>query len=443
MNYVQHLLRSKGKANLFSRALMIYRRFGLTGAKTTKALLRIVEMAHKHACTPTVFVTADLLDRHGELIHRISRDGTAIGIHGHYHIDFASLPADVQTKDIGIALDKFRNHGITVDGFRGPFLRHNQHTPKAVRDNGLSYVSHSVMVIHGPAWSERINACNSARNLIQGFYSEESHEEIPSLPSWELGCLQIPVSLPDDELLVDRLRIRKPEELTAIWSDMLDITHHNGELFNLLIHPERMNIIDKPLDALLKDARDDRHLWVDSLHEIARWWQERSSFTFDIVKTNAKAYQVTPRSTSRASVLLQQPGGKRTCVTLDKNGTLTIPSAFSPTIYMPPGFCNKETSCLANEGFVVNRDADPSTCSFTLSGTCPRKPRALLATLNDAKGPLVRFARWPDEYRSALSISLDLDAFTILDFVRRFRHFRQIDQHQHCASDRSNEKPLS
>ena len=55
MNYLQHLLHSKGKANLLSRGLQIWQRFGLTSSKIKQDLQILQQTMTKHGCTPTIF----------------------------------------------------------------------------------------------------------------------------------------------------------------------------------------------------------------------------------------------------------------------------------------------------------------------------------------------------------------------------------------------------
>jgi hypothetical protein len=44
-----------------------------------------------------------------------------------------------------------------------------------------------------------------------------------------------------------------------------------------------------------------------------------------------------------------------------------------------------------------------------------------LTVIEECRGPLVRFGVWPHRNQSALSITGDIDALTIWDFVHRFR----------------------
>lgn len=435
MNYLKHLLDSKGAANLLGRALMIYRRFGLTRKKSRRALERILEITGKHGCTPTFFITADLLDHHRELLRKISENGTHVGLHGHHHIDHARMSGEVQSSEIARGLQKFKACNIPVSGFRGPFLRFNDETAKAVSNNGISWVSHSVMLFHENICLQAIDECSKARVLFENFYTQEFHEKQPSLPTWGPHCLEIPVSLPDDELPVDRLGIRDPLKLTKIWLDMLEFSRREGELSNFLFHPERMDFLAKPLDALLQKALACGDVWICSLDEIARWWQERASFSFEIRSPFPQAlaqsvpgrasgvYEVTPHCSDRASLVLQHPGGKVEFLKLAENRTFSVHSEFRPVIAVSSGFCNEELHCFINEGFVVEHDADPSQCAFALDGTCAKDIRQLLGAVKKARGPLLRFWRWPDRFRSAMAVSADVDAITLWDFVRRARHF--------------------
>ena len=110
-------------------------------------------------------------------------------------------------------------------------------------------------------------------------------------------------------------------------------------------------------------------------------------------------------------------------IKLAENRTFSVHSKFRPVIAVSSGFCNEKLRCLINDGFVVDHDVDPSQCAFALDGTCSKDIRHLLGAVKKARGPLLRFGRWPAGYRSALAVSADVDAITLWDFVRRARHF--------------------
>jgi hypothetical protein len=246
------------------------------------------------------------------------------------------------------------------------------------------------------------------------------------LPSWGLHCLEIPVSLPDDELLVDRLGIRDSQKLTNIWLDMLGSSHRQGELFNFIFHPERIDSVAQPLNALLQKAASHGDVWVTSLDDISRWWHERKLFSFEIVENQHNIYKVAVHCNDRASIALQHPGGKLEFLTPDANGTVTVRSDLKPVIAVSGGLSEQDLRYWVNEGFFVDQNADPSQCAFIFDYSRHGNDRLLSQTLRQARGPLLRFWRWPDRFRSALAITADIDAITIWDFVRRARHFRQV-----------------
>ena len=109
---------------------------------------------------------------------------------------------------------------------------------------------------------------------ILDFYSSECEVDAPSLPRIEDGIVRLPVSLPDDEILIERLAIGRPEELLAYWLEMLEKSYERSELLVLQIHPERFPICKEALAPLLEEVRK-RNVWNATLGEVASWWTER------------------------------------------------------------------------------------------------------------------------------------------------------------------------
>jgi peptidoglycan/xylan/chitin deacetylase (PgdA/CDA1 family) len=403
---------------------MIYRRFGFTRAKSIKALQRIVALTSKHGCIPSFFVTADLLNHHLHLVEMLSQNKVDVGLHGHYHIDHSLIPFELQRLEIQRALEIFNRNNIKVNGFRGPFLRFNAETAKAVAENRIPWVSQSVMLIEHNNAIGSLTAKSSIKRLLDDFYTQECHEANLSLPRWGPHCLEIPVSMPDDEVLVDRLGIGDPKKLTEIFLGMLETSYRKGELFNFLFHPERIDFIDEPLDILLEYATSLKDVWVASLNEISHWWHGRTSaFELAMINENNESYQVCMQPESRACPALQYPGGKLEFPTPDSDGGFTIKSRFKPVIGILPGFSEESVRYLVNEGFIIDSDTDLNRCALVLDSKRSRNNRESLQAVDEAKGPLIRFWRWPGRFKSALAISTDVDAMSLWDFVRRARHF--------------------
>jgi peptidoglycan/xylan/chitin deacetylase (PgdA/CDA1 family) len=426
MNYLRHIIRSKGTLHALNRAFMIYKRFGFTRKKSREALQRIHDITAKHGCTPSFFITAELLDKHSDLIKEIAVNGTHMGLHGHHHIDYCLMSGAAQREDIARGSEKFRKLGIPVSGFRAPFLRSNDETSKAVTDNGINWVSHSTMLFDGNGCIMDQGKHGTVSHLLGAFYFARSQKEEPSLPNWGVHCLEIPVALPDDEFLVDRLGIHDPNELTSIWLEMLAASRQHGELFNFMFHPERIFLVAQPLNTLLEKAISQGDVWVCSLEEISSWWRDRSTFSFQFMENHHNDYRIAVQGDTKGSLAVQHPGGELEFLSPESNGTYTLRSHVRPVIGVTDRCSEQDLHFLRNEGFILDSREPPGRCAYALDGGSARNSRQLLESINQAKGPLLRFWRWPNRYKSALAITADIDAITIWDFFRRARHFYKI-----------------
>jgi peptidoglycan/xylan/chitin deacetylase (PgdA/CDA1 family) len=430
MNYISHLVRSKGAPNLLHRLLQIHHRFGYTSKRISKNLEEMLQLSQTHRCVPTFFVTASLVENHGRTMEPLLSRNVQIGLHGLHHVDHALLSGEAQLAEMKTGLEKLKSLNLDVAGFRGPFLRFNEETCQAIATSGLSWSSHSTLLFHDERFLAALDRSEHAKNLVRKFYTHQNLAETPSLPVFNHHCLEIPVSLPDDEILVDRLRILDHDEITGIWTRLLDFTHQQGELMNLLVHAERLDQIALPLDRLLADAAKRKDVWLASLDEIARWWHRRSNFSFTLHPSENHCHDVGTTATDRASLLLEHPDGRTEYVEEANGERFRISTPFRPTIHVAPGAPPSLVDWLRNDGYLLETNGNPDQCALVLDASASGNARDLLASLRRARGPLLRFARWPDRYRSALAVSLDLDAFTISDFFRRARHFRNAKERQ-------------
>jgi len=224
-------------------------------------------------------------------------------------------------------------------------------------------------------------------------------------------------------MLIDRLRISHPNALIEIWNHMLDTSRENAELCNLLFHPERAGKLLKSMDKILKRARDHGDIWLASLDQVASWWLERSSFAFHIEPGSSSQCQVTAHCSPATSVVLQHPGGSAEFLSFTPHRPFTLNAPLKPVVSVRADAFPEEARLLGNEGFFVDEHANPGQCAFVVDRPYFGNPRALLTSLRNAQGPLVRFGRWPERKRSALCVSFDLDALSLTDFVRRIGHF--------------------
>jgi hypothetical protein len=328
-------------------------------------------------------------------------------------------------EEMATGIAKLQKVGVKVSGFRAPFLRFNEATLRAVAANDLLWSSNSVMHSIAAGCGELLG-CGSSVRTLETFYTYRSSSEEPALPYWGPFCLEIPILVPDDEMLVDRLGIRDGSEIADIWLRMLAVSQQQGELFTLLVHPERMDFVAGAMERLLKAARDAGKVWVASLDEIGRWWQERARTSIDVSDTGNGTFRVMVKGPDSLSVSIHNPGGTSDFVAPGKDGSLLLHSRFRPVIQYGPGVGDNVKACLMNEGFLLEPETGRSQCSFSLNGHTPDNHRLLLESLKQARGPLVRLWRWPNRFGSALAITADVDAITLWDFVRRARHFQRL-----------------
>jgi hypothetical protein len=236
----------------------------------------------------------------------------------------------------------------------------------AMRQAGFGF--DSSQAVHWDLADSR--ATPSYRRALE-FYGAVSAAEVPSLPTMHEGLVRIPYCLPDDESVVDRLRL-SPEEILRLWLRMFDATYERGELMTLGVHPERIGPCAPAIEGVLEAARSRvPEVWIARLGEIARWWRQRSE----------TVVRVTPRDDRSHRIIVDGPRGITVEVT-DTTGRRVHPSEW-------------RVECHAGD----------------------RVRHVLVA--DGVGAPSVELGRWPDGARSALAVTGDVDALTIRDYTRR------------------------
>ena len=121
-------------------------------------------------------------------------------------------------------------------------------------------------------------------------------------PHLEGQLVRIPTSIPDDEMLFDRLRMTEPEEVGDIWCKVMQRVYDFGGVYTLNLHPERAVPCKKALTKLLYYA-DNRPLpvWLARLQDIAQWWKVRSNFRLVITPLDFERWQVQALCSSTAT----------------------------------------------------------------------------------------------------------------------------------------------
>jgi peptidoglycan/xylan/chitin deacetylase (PgdA/CDA1 family) len=390
-----------------------------------------IDLLRKYNIRATFPITADLLVKNDHMINCLIDDHVEFAVHGYNHIDYSQLSHTQQMAHFDRAVRIFKRSFIKFSGFRCPYLRYNTDTLGAL--SKLPFKWDSSQAIYWDVLS-RYNFNQRSFNhfdKVLSQYDVKMAENCVSLPKIEQNLVEIPVSLPDDDLLISRLKIRNPHLLKKILKDMLRLTFMRGELFTILIHPERIRYYEGSIDHLLQKALTKKpKVWLTSMKQIAEWWQEKRRFTIDIHPLGNHKYQVRAKCLDRATLLCKESKYKRGSFykgyEVIKERSFIVESFRIPMVGISANSSSKLQDLLINEGIPFERSFERHKYAVFVSDedySCEKDERKVLKKIERSTMPLVRFWRWPDEYRSALALTGDIDAFTVFDFFPRlFNH---------------------
>src|SRR5438034_5961303 len=248
MNLVAFSIKTKGVHNFVRRLWTVFGRFGISESRTRQALHTIINTLRRYQGAPTFFIPAVVLGRHSGLITEIANAGAEIGIHGYVHNDYRTLSKHEQYMQTEQAISVFQRTPISYQGFRNPYLGWTEDSLGVFTELGFIYESNEA-VIHDVIDLDRVSPL-----LKSGFdKSLMLFQALPSSaytlrPHFEGPLLRIPISIPDDEMVFDRLRITGSEEVGDIWSRIMRRVYDLGGLYVLNLHPERGILCKQALD---------------------------------------------------------------------------------------------------------------------------------------------------------------------------------------------------
>jgi peptidoglycan/xylan/chitin deacetylase (PgdA/CDA1 family) len=416
-------LQGRGATGTLARTAMVVSRFGATTSAMARRLERYAAIASEHGVRPTWPTTACVLARHPQLLRRYADRGVELAVHGLVHGDHAALDRPRQQETIARAVEIFERHGLRPTGFRGPYLRYNDATLEVLRALGFRYHSSQAVVFPLRAAVPDATAASLYAFALK-LYAAVDAQTVAVRPRLRDDLVDIPVAVPDDEILLDRLRLAEPA-LPAEWLHILELTYRRGELFTIQLHPERIRELGEALDAVLSDARRRRPaIYVASLDEIASWWLRRSGFSLRVTRSGEHRSRVHLDADDDATLLIrglrvaQTPwyGRDALCELRDFDVESVRRPVVSVSHRSPAGIGR----FLVEEGFAVELSDDREACGAHVDVTDAKWSEAdVLNTIETAPGPLVRVWRWPDGARSALAATGDVDALTLRDFALR------------------------
>jgi peptidoglycan/xylan/chitin deacetylase (PgdA/CDA1 family) len=262
-------MRGKRLIPAFQRVGTILGRLGLGTRRMARRVDRLVELALAHDTPLTLFVPSVVLTRHADVFATARGAGERVSIlaHGRTHADLSRLDHHHQREELARARDTFLRAGVDASGHRAPYLRPPANA--AVRDAGFRFEAGDARY-----WPED-GLDGAAYSTALAFYRARPAAS-PLLPWREDGLVHVPFCLPDDEALVERLRL-DDAAMRRLWSRMLERTLAEGGLLVLTVHPERLDLVASALRGVLEDARaSGPALWRASVAQVAAWWAGRA-----------------------------------------------------------------------------------------------------------------------------------------------------------------------
>ncbi len=412
--------------DLITRLFKILNRYGLLPNKMEFKLGLYLDILKGHGVKHTFLVTAEILRRYPTLFRRLSKQGVEFAVHGYNHIDYTKLSDKEMRMRLEKAIKIFKEQEIQPDGYRFPYLKWDSRCLNSLGSCHLKWdSSHSILweVVDSKNFENRWEPYQEMLN----YYPYKNSLSNISLPRKYNHLLEIPLSLPDDDLLTDRLGIKDEKMLFQIWGKILKRTHIRGELFTLLLHPERISLCKETLKALLQATEaSDPKIWVASLNEISEWWKEKESFLVKLSSNRSGLYEVDIKCSARGTILIRsnehRNGEFYNGFSIVKEHRFSIKSKTRPIIGIPESSPSELREFLKNEGFIYEVNENKQQYSLYLdnfSRLSEEDEMKALEIIHNSNSPLIRFWRWPAGYKSALAITGDIDALTSVDFFLR------------------------
>lgn len=416
MNRLKFVLSSRGLKNTVERTRQVASRFGIAADRMERRLLAYRDLLAEYGGQPSLPITAAVMDRNPQVARRLVDGGVELCVHGLIHTDMARLSADTQEAHIRRAVGLFAKHGIEACGFRSPYLKYNAATLEAVERLGFEYDS-NLPFYWEPVESLRGLSPEEADGLRRGlrFYDPVKYPSERSLPRYVGGIVEIPVSLPDDEILLDRMGL-PVARIGDIWMEMAGRALERQEMLIVQLHPERILHLEEALRRVLRFANEGGGFWIATMREIARWWADRVGAGVEVTSPGGDIYRVTPAGPARLGLKVVEPltgvsrvlgpeaevrSRRRPVIGIDGNTSSNFRRNIRELGYFYDITTDKDSVSL-----FIDREADVGELE-TIIGRCPN--------------PLLADTRWPAPYKAAMAVTGDIDCLTLGDFLRRFK----------------------
>lgn len=275
---------TKGIGGVLGRGALLPIRYGLTPTRMRLELSRMRDLLERCGVTPTIPTTGVVLRRHPGIADALR--GADVAIHGYRHVSYSDLTKADQASDIDAARKIFSDSGFDVRGFRAPYLRANGVTLDLLAERQLAFDSSlpRMGLQPGDSLYQRVRTLAERRYRL----AASSASEISN----SAGVVELPVALPDDEILIDGMGIRSSATQSKVFESMLGHALQSSSLLVLQVHPERFRFCSEAIELLVEHATDEG-AWVASLSEAADWIRRQTGKAKSWPKGRSFALSVT------------------------------------------------------------------------------------------------------------------------------------------------------
>ena len=425
LSHMAHWWASRGMPYMAMRANALLKRYGLGPARAERRTTTGVRRLAQLGCHPTLPVPGRVVGKHPGFFRGLEDMGVELAMHGYDHVDFRGLSRDEAISQFTRAAAAFQAAGLRFDGFRCPYLSCTNEVREVARDAGCAYSSNSAI-----EWNviEDRRRRTAIFDQLCAFYRPSSADAVLSLPRMAGGLVEIPASVPDDLQLCDGL-MYDSRAVAATWARILMHTYRRGELFVLVFHPEALGRCGVAIEHVLRDAATlAPAVWVATLRDIARWWMRQ------VRVQRADERRCAACSRSHFSVTTTQPcwpavSTARRAAATSWIGTMSSKIAGCRCLHRSGRSSASHRTCRRRRAMCCGSTATSSRpvrtaarCGIYLdAATLRRMPNEveLIEHLERSNAPLVRFWRWPRKARSAMAVTGDLDALSLMDYAQR------------------------
>jgi hypothetical protein len=372
-----------------------------------------------------------LLKRHQWFLNLIKKQRgieIEVAMHGYAHINHAVQPPAKQLNLLKKARAIFENANLEITGFRAPYLASSDRLKFALQDLNFKYDASIPFLWYTEKLRSAITkSTEDIYKRIIKFYQPMDANLFPCISYFDGRLVCIPHILPDDEILIDRLKLTK-RHITTIWTDILNTIYRRGEMAVFLFHLERFQILKNIFVRLQTElSKKQPHVWIANLNQIAEWWNVRKKIEIN-VRDRAGFYDINVECPERSTILIRGAGvsthtdrwyGRYKVVSSKR---FKMYSTKTPAIGISAKLPSIIYDFLHSEGFCVEESESAQKYSIYIDNIYwfdEKDKLKLLNKIEDSVKPLVRVWRWPYNARCCVAFSVDIDAFSTYDFFIR------------------------